>query len=207
MTRWFGVLAIIFLLALAGYPGARNAYISTGDFYGLAATALSQPEELDGIIGKIISPDAAMWILKNLDYPYRRCTFLSESVGVCGMPRISYVGAGIGMGQGLERHFDLISFLVRRGDSLGAVNHEGLTPLHDAVLFKEKEYVTFLLEQGASVQTLTSAPGKQYDGLDAIEYAEFLLKKRNDPALAAILDILRKHAHDSSRQRDGRHAI
>jgi ankyrin repeat protein len=76
--------------------------------------------------------------------------------------------------------------------SAGIVNaqdHNGWTPLHEAVRSKNIEIVRFLLESGADVnlRTIRKDGGKQYPGGSTLYWA-LKFNDRDDPLIALLLD-------------------
>ena len=116
-------------------------------------------------------------------------------------PLLHFACANFGeAGSNREKALQVVRILVARGAKLDS-RYNGLTPLHEAVLYsandKSVELVRALLSAGADPSLRISRPGKQIDGLTAPEFAEFLALKR--PAeMRETVQLLRMAASNNS---------
>ena len=81
-------------------------------------------------------------------------------------------------GYGLIRHF------AARGEPVNGY-YNGLTPVHEAVLYANVDYLRALLELGADPNLPIDMPEKDYHGFNAVEFAAFL-EARNPEMYQAI---------------------
>lgn len=93
---------------------------------------------------------------------------------------------------------ELISLLQRQGCDIDQYNATGLTPLHNAILYRQPELVDFLIRQGADPLLRTiyvpgQASGQKTANLDALGFALALKARQPDqPVYAEMADTLRK---------------
>lgn len=90
--------------------------------------------------------------------------------------------------QGEEKRLRLVEQLLKQGANVNATGQLGHTPLHDAILAGHLEVAQFLLKNGADPKVPISS-GK-YQGMDAESFGKALIKKKADPKIAAILELL-----------------
>lgn len=126
-----------------------------------------------------LSPTAAVWILKNLDYPYQRCSpELRE--GACKVPLISWVGRTLNnQHQDRERGYELLNYFIQRGEPLNAksplnAGYGGLTPIHEAILANNPKYLDVLLKAVANPLVKSDADRKRDADVDAYEFLAHL---------------------------------
>ncbi len=67
---------------------------------------------------------------------------------------------------------------INEGSDINNVADFGLSALHEAVLFNSLDVAKFLVSKGAKCDVLLARPGKKVDGMDAVEFAEFLYRKK-----------------------------
>ncbi|HAA03753.1 MAG TPA: hypothetical protein DCE18_10310 [Syntrophobacteraceae bacterium] len=144
-----------------------------------------------------ITPNMAVWILENFNHPYSHCCPFSRSLGICGTPLIMWAGRGLGTGPVVadERLFRVVRHFIRRGENVNA-SHDGLTALHEAVLFANPQYAEMLLTHGANPYATIQRPGKKSHGLNAFELAE-LLSTRNPGRFDTVRSVLAKFSEPS----------
>jgi hypothetical protein len=183
-------MALLTGVALTAYRTHERA----GDAYslillaGLGENNLSlNPFSEDGCF---ITPHLAVWILENFDHPYSLCLSLSRSFGICGTPLIIWTGRGLGTESPAadERLYRVLHHLIQRGESVNA-SHDGLTALHEAVLYGNPRYAETLLTCGADPYAIIQRPGRKSHGLNAFEFAE-LLSIRDPNRFDAVRAIL-----------------
>jgi hypothetical protein len=103
-------------------------------------------------------------------------------------------------GSNRAKALEVVQLLIANGAHLDS-RYNGLTPLHEAVLYsaddKSVELVRTLLAVGADPALRISRPGKHIDGLTAPEFAEFLADKR-PAAMRETVQLLRQAASNNS---------
>jgi hypothetical protein len=177
-------------VALTAYRTHERA----GDAYSLIRLAGLDEADLSlnpfSNAGCLITPNLAVWILENFNSPYSLCLQLSHSLNICGIPLIIWTGRGLGMGPPAadERLYRVMHHLIRRGESVNA-SHDGLTALHEAVLYGNPQYAETLLAYGADPYAKIQRPGKKSHGLNAFEFAE-LLSTREPNRFDAVRAVL-----------------
>ncbi len=67
---------------------------------------------------------------------------------------------------------------TNEGSDINNVADFGLSALHEAVLFNNLNVTKFLILKGANCEVLLVRPRKEIDGMDAVEFAEFLHRKK-----------------------------
>ena len=126
--------------------------------------------------GGFVSPAFARWILKNMDYPYKKCPPNKIS---CSIPLIMWAGRGFEtFKHGQENIKKLIKHFVQRGYSVNE-SYKGLTPLHESVLFKNIEYCKLLLSLGADKELRVNRPETKYHNFTALQFYEFIKSKES----------------------------
>ncbi|MGH8560369.1 MAG: ankyrin repeat domain-containing protein, partial [Nevskiales bacterium] len=99
-----------------------------------------------------------------------------------------------------SRVLDVIRLLVKQGCDIDQYNASGLTPLHNAVLFRQPDLLRFLLEQQADpllriIAIPGKSPGRTLANLDAYGLALTLrVKFPDDVAVDEILKLLKPAA-------------
>ena len=85
----------------------------------------------------------------------------------------------MGLGASLIDVNEVVSIYISRGEK---INHhkDGMTPLHEAVLFGDRQLVEALLEFGADPNIAIDRDGSPVDKLNAKQFSEFLLKNNQE---------------------------
>ena len=94
----------------------------------------------------------------------------------CSQPLVNFVGTTLDThepdsimtrrGYGLLRHF------AARGEPVNG-HYNGLTHVHEAVLYANVDYLHALLELGADPNLTIDMPEKEYHGLNALDVGAF----------------------------------
>lgn len=194
-----GFIAAIVLVGVAFI--AYRTHERAGDAYLLILLAGSDEQQLSrnpfSRDGCPITPDLAVWILENFDYPYSVCSPLSRSYGVCGTPLILWAGRGLGISPPAsdERLYRVLRHLIQRGEKVN-VSHDGITALHEAVLFGKPAYAEILLNHGADPYIRIQRPDRKHNGLNAFEFADLLYARepnRFEEVRAVLTELHKRH--------------
>ena len=73
-----------------------------------------------------------MWVIKNLEYPYRHCGFLGVIAEDCEAPKIKYVGIFFDDYVDAEtklKMLEIVEYLAQRGEPIDAYGSDGYTAL------------------------------------------------------------------------------
>jgi hypothetical protein len=126
-----------------------------------------------------------------------RCPYLADSPET----PIGMLTAAYGTPDSEVEHVrEAIRLLVRQGCDINQYNAAGLTPLHNAVLFRQPALLRFLLEQGADPRLRVIAiPGRETGHriahLDAYGMAQVLRDQHpDDDAVHEIVELLKPAA-------------
>lgn len=171
------ISAAIFLLSLL--PSTLRVLSFASDAYGLTVIAVdAQGSWSLNPYSKNFMPlssSMAMRILKNSEYPYSHCSELSRGMGSCHISHIAWVGRMMDKNQpeAVKRGLELIQYFVSRGEPLNEKSN-GLTPIHEAILFNNPKYLDALLKAGASPLVKSDPNSKGRAALDAYEYLQLL---------------------------------
>lgn len=183
LTLCGGVLVI----ALTLYPMIYRTWAFGSDAWGLSVIAVLDPEEVpwspSDLNSLAIRPAVAYWLLTHFDWPYERCGTAMTAMDGCSQPLINFVGTTLDAhesdsvmtrrGYGLLRHF------AARGEPINGY-YKGFTPVHEAVLYANVDYLRALLELGADPNLPIDMPEKDYHGFDAFEFATFLESRNQE---------------------------
>lgn len=154
------------------------------DAHGLVILATLNPNEMtynpyskDGLF---INPEIALLLLEKFEYPYRRCSSISEIIEICNTSLITWVGRALDMHGPVqtERGYRLLSYFISRGEDVNKLT-DGMAPVHEAILFRNAKYLKVLLDAGASLDIKIERPGREYDGFNALQYLELLESKKD----------------------------
>ncbi len=142
----------------------------------------------------LVSPNLALWILKNTDSSYNEEVFTGDDK----ISTIAWVGrslnnAGLNRSRGLE----LLNFYIARGEPVNKPGDFGLTPVHEAILYRDPEYLEILIRAGARLDTKIMAPEKEYHLYDARQFFESYASKKV-PLKDKSLDEIRKLLDENS---------
>ncbi len=174
--------SVVIMLGLTVAPALHRTAQWMADAHSLITVAMMKPNELkldpyakDGLL---ISQGAAAWILTHLSYPYGRCSELSQLIGSCETPLVNWLARSMNSTQANASPlgYDLLRHMIERGEPLNA-HSDGLTPLHEAILFKNERLLDILLEAGANPRTRAVAPGKPYHNLNSFQFLNYLEAK------------------------------
>lgn len=140
-----------------------------------------------------LSPEGAVWILENLEYPFRKCSELSNVIGACEVSLVSWVGRTLNNKNqdSQARGYELLNYFIKKGEPLNS-KADGLTPIHEAILSTNARYLDVLLHAGADPLIKSDMNREKFGGVTAYEFLALLnLKHSND--LDEIHKILDKH--------------
>lgn len=185
---------ILFLLSLL--PAMCRTIKWSSDAYGLIILATLPNDKFTfnpySKYGYFVSPHMALWILKNFDYPYKKCSEIGETIGTCDIPFIMWAGRTLGKGDSHseKRTYEIIKFLIKKGEPLND-RYNGMTMVHEAILYDQPKYLQMLLDAGADPKITIEREGKKSHGLDAFEFAE-LLESMNPGGYQGIKAVLDK---------------
>ncbi|MGX5202410.1 hypothetical protein [Aliikangiella sp. IMCC44632] len=164
------------------YTSGSNTWKWTSDFNGLVVL-VSVPDETRSFNPFSndfywVSQDMAVSIIKNMEYPYQRCSSVSALLGGCSQPRIEYTGRFVGMVEPETevKIFEIIQFLIERGEPIDAYSSEGYTALQSAILGNSPKLVSLLLKSGANPYLPIKREGK-FLGRNSLEFIELLSKQ------------------------------
>lgn len=80
-----------------------------------------------------------------------------------------------------EESFDeMLEFLTRKCSVDGFYPEQILTPLYSSISNKDIYLVKFLVSRGASLKIPINWPGKEVDGMNAFQFAEYLRNRSNN---------------------------
>ncbi|HSR62942.1 MAG TPA: hypothetical protein VLN56_06020 [Gammaproteobacteria bacterium] len=132
--------------------------------------------------GLWISPDMAVSLLRNLEYPYENCIEYDNMPHNCSVPLVNWAGRTLGLSskKADARMMEVLKILIDRGLPIDQMA-DGLAPVHEAILFYKPEYLRLLLEAGADLNQRVQRPGAGSDGLDAFQFYELVVSKRQQP--------------------------
>ena len=176
---------LIVLICSALYTSISNTWRWATDFYGLSVlVSVSDNERSYNPYSKSfnwVSQNTAIFIIKNLEYPYKKCIHISESKGSCQQSRIEFIGRFVGIVDAKTelKIFDIIQFLIQRGEPIDAYGSQGYTALQSAILTNSPKLVSLLLESGANPYLPINREGK-LKGKNSIEFIEILLDKNEE---------------------------
>ncbi len=171
------IIGIIFFTSLI--PAALRTAELASDARGLIIIATSSskdwlwnPYAKDALY---VGPEPAVWILKNFEYPYQKCSDLHKALGSCEVPLVSWLGRTLDNKDhdSQERGYELLAYLIRKGEPLNA-RADGMTPLHEAILFKNARYLDALLLSGADPLIKSDMQHKTFRGVNAYEFLALL---------------------------------
>lgn len=203
--------SFFFVAAILLFVSIRNTVIWTKDFYGLKTlTSLSDEELSYNPLSKDffwISPSVALHILKTQEYPYKNCADISLILDSCGEPKIEYTGRSLGIvsKEAELRLFELIEYLIERGEPIDAYSSQGYTALQSAILGNEPKLVGLLLNAGANpylpIKSETSVFGK-----NSIEFLDILIGK-NKADFTQVRELIDKYLpnHEMQLTPEGAH--
>ena len=194
MRRSIVIIGVVVLALLSLFPAAYRTIQWSSDAYGLIILATwpddtftYNPYAKDGYF---VGPEAAVWILKNFDYPYKGCSEMSKNLGICDMLFIMWAGRTLGTGdsQADKRAYEIIEFLIKKGEPLND-RYSGMTMVHEAILYRQPNYLKMLLDAGADPRITIDREGKKSHGLDAFAFVE-LLESMDPGGVREIKEIL-----------------
>lgn len=186
----FGVLALLASVAPAVSRSAKLARCADGllalatmDVYDVSRN----PWHWDSYL---VPPDVAVWLLLNTESPYSCLSVPADLTR--GFPLIHYAVSSPEAEEVRPRILRIIEHLAARGADLDE-KYDGRTPLHNAVLYDDIELVQTLVRLGADPEERIQAPDREYDGMNAVEYARYLNSGIDDDDWKAVHEFLRVH--------------
>jgi hypothetical protein len=183
MKKILSITIIIIAALYVFYPMAKNTLFMAGDAYGLIMTLQMDDEDLSynpfNKDASIVRPSMAIWILKNMDYPYTTCSFAGRVVNQCGKPIIMAAGETLGMKNknNDEILLEIIRHMIDRGEPLNN-RYKGMTCVHEAILYNKPEYLSVLLSAGADPNIRIEKEGTEYNGFNGFELYSKLESKK-----------------------------
>lgn len=174
MTRRISFIAVTLLCVVLVLPTAKRTLRLAGSANGLTTIALLGPSKWSlnpfSSNGIFLSPGIARWLLMNTDIPYRPCE--TASLG-CEVSLVAWAGRAKdhAPSEKRKRATELLRHFIARGEPVNQLS-QGLTPLHEAVLFGDAQYLDILLGAGADVRA------KAASGLTPLELCLHLEEKR-----------------------------
>jgi len=202
-------LAYLLLSAFLGsalYFSISNTWKWASDFHGLVILVSVPDEERSyNPYSKDffwVSQDMAVSIIKNLEYPYEQCSPVSKFLGGCQQPKIEYTGRLIGMVDTETEYktFEILRFLIHRGEPIDAYSLEGYTALQSAILGNSPKLVSLLLEVGANPYLPINREGK-LQGKNSVEFIEHLSSK-NEERFSILKETFYKQMPNKSSKKD-----
>ena len=175
-------LAIIALFFISLTPCVYQTARLADDAYGLVILATLDSDEMTfnpyNKNGSFINQRSAVWILKNFEYPYSRCSDRSKSMGLCSTSLIGWVGRSLNSHdpKSTKRGYELLEHFISRGEPVNQLS-DGMAPIHEAILYRNTQYLKILLSAGADLSAKIDKPVTEYDGLDAIVFLDLLENK------------------------------
>jgi hypothetical protein len=122
--------------------------------------------------------DAFPRIPPSLAGAYLRWASYDPNANVMGQPLLHFACANHSLvGTNRGNSILVVQMLAAKGADMDSRDN-GMTALHEAILYSETDLVRALLDLGANPKLKIARPGKSIDGLSAVEYAEFLARKR-----------------------------
>ncbi len=210
MIRRIVVMATILLFLLSLLPTGLQTFMLARSAQGLTIIALLEPSEWTfnpySANGIFLPPRFARWLLLNFDFPYRSC---DQELFLCDISLVSWVGRSLtpASSEKREHAIELLRHFIARGESVSQVS-QGVTPLHEAVLYGDLQYLDLLLDAGADVRARANNSSRLASGLTPLEFCLKLLKKRGGSS-SPLCERLRSaqslsiHAPDTLVKRDG----
>lgn len=110
-----------------------------------------------------------------------------------GQTALHYLLAGIDVKTSTEqrqRIYEYCDKILKLGVDINGTTHQGLTALHETVLFDDILTLQFLLTKGADKNF--KAPKGKFKGMTSLEFAQFLQKKNVFPNRSKIINLLQR---------------
>ena len=178
-------LACFLVITSALYYSVKNTWKWATDFYGLVILVSVSNEErsFNPYSNDFLwlTQDMAAWAIKNLKYPYEQCGSSASALNVdgCEYPKILYSSGFIGWAypETEPKIYEILRFLIQRGEPIDAYGYEGFTALQSAILANEPELVSFLLEHGADPNLVITRSESAANGMNSFEFLELLSVK------------------------------
>ena len=192
MARRILLVALAASLFLLVSPAGRTTLRMVRSTQELTTVALLKPNEwsLNPLSpnGLFFPPALARWLLLNTSIPYRPCRAPSTE---CEVSLVAWVGRSLDQGspERREHALELLRHFITRGQPINQLS-QGLTPLHEAVLFRNAQYLEALLHAGADLHVKADEVSKSAAGLTPLEFCLRLEEKRPGEG-AALCETLR----------------
>ncbi len=110
-----------------------------------------------------------------------------------GQPPLSFALAGSGIAGDDTDVYKTIEILINRGANVNEYN-DGVTPLHEAVLFGDIELIKILLSAGANPEAVITR-NNSANGLNAFQFAE-LLESKDSEKYKPVAEFMKKITKD-----------
>jgi hypothetical protein len=123
-----------------------------------------------------IHQGGAVWLLSDFDWPYTRRSGLFLDYEPTPLVNAALSSRGLGDKSVDDRMLLLMDVFVSKGESVDE-RWEGYTPVQAAILQRDREAVEFLVDRGADLDAVIDRPGKEMDGMNSIEFVDFLHSK------------------------------
>ena len=176
------------------YSSISNTWKWASDYYGLITlVSLTNEDRSYNPYSEDffwISRNAAVTILQTLEFPYDNCSSITEILDACDEPKIEYAIRMFDMvdEESQANLYDMIKFLIERGEPIDAYSSDGLTALHYAILVDSPELTALLLKSGADRELTVKFEGRFY-GKDAIGLAKLLSNEHGEKILEILLSV------------------
>lgn len=187
-------IAIVVTLVIF-YPMAKNTYLMAGDAYGLIMALQIDDKDLSynpfNKDASLVRSSTAVWVLKNMDYPYSTCSYYGWVIDVCEKPVVMAAGEALGTNNKDKIILEIIQHMIDRGEPLNT-RYKGMTSVHEAILHNKPEYLSLLLSAGADPNIRIEKERAEYNGFNGFElYSE--LENKKPGSRKEIGEILNKY--------------
>lgn len=172
------VSCVLFLCLLPGFW--RTFLFATDTRWLITLNAMRADEFAYSDTAFILGPGMAFSILTNMPWLHSECAYFSKKLNWCDRPLISVAGGVLNVHEGddNERQYLVLNWLVENGADVNA-RESGLPLIHQAILFRDSQYLKFLIDAGADPSRTIHKPDKPYDGYTPLQYMEYLESKRH----------------------------
>jgi len=199
MARRILLIAVVVLLVLLVSPAGRMTLQTVRSPQRVTTVALLDRNEWTlnpfSVNGLFLSPTMARWLLLNTNIPYGRCQELGME---CQVSLIAWAGRYLDHGtrETRDHALELVRHFIIRGEPVNQLS-QGLTPLHEAVLYRNAQYLETLLHAGADAHIKADSKSESASGLTPLEFCLRLEEKRPGER-AALCQMLERVQSDSS---------
>jgi len=85
-----------------------------------------------------------------------------------------------------------MQLVLDSGCNINEKQGDGFSPLHEAIILRHPNLVSFLITNGADIKNPVNRPGKEIDQAGSLELAKLLLEKTGDDSYQEIITLLSK---------------